>query len=98
MLKRNYRSHQAIIDVYSPLFYQSQLQSFANPVLTNSLLGMELLPNPKIPILFNGVEGKEKREGKPTNPTSPLEPFLINLTLGRVRFLHLVNLVLFHPW
>lgn len=65
MLKRNYRSHQKIIDIYSPLFYKSQLQSFADPILCNSLLAIDLLPNQKIPILFSGIEGKEEREGKP---------------------------------
>lgn len=73
VLLRNYRSHKAILDAYSPLFYDPPLQPFANPALTNDCLGIELLKNSKFPIMFFGIEGKNEREANSPSWFNPAE-------------------------
>ena len=61
MLSANYRSHAALLDVPSQLFYSGQLEEHADPSLTHSLLKWEGLPG-QHPMLFYGVRGREEAE------------------------------------
>ena len=61
MLSANYRSHAALLDVPSQLFYGGQLEEHADASLTHSLLKWEGLPG-QHPMLFYGVRGREEAE------------------------------------
>ncbi|MCO5562977.1 hypothetical protein L7F22_016613 [Adiantum nelumboides] len=63
-LIRNYRSHPAILELPSRLFYEGELIASAPQEICNSLCGWEELPNKYFPVLFVGIEGKDEREGK----------------------------------
>ncbi|KAI5054863.1 hypothetical protein GOP47_0030008 [Adiantum capillus-veneris] len=63
-LVRNYRSHQAILDIPSRLFYNGELIPSAPKDISDSMYGWEGLPNKKFPVLIVGVEGVDQREGK----------------------------------
>ncbi|KAJ3382431.1 Helicase MOV-10, partial [Entophlyctis sp. JEL0112] len=61
-LVHNYRSHPAILKLYSKAFYDDDLLACAegDPRLTN----LNWLPNTReFPIVFHGVSGKDDREG-----------------------------------
>jgi helicase MOV-10 len=61
-LVRNYRSHDAILKVPRELFYDGELQPCGDPMILNSLIGWEHLPNKKFPVIFHSVFGKDERE------------------------------------
>jgi superfamily I DNA and/or RNA helicase len=61
VLSANYRSHAALLDVPSQLFYGGQLEEHADPALTHSLLAWEGLPG-QHPLLFYGVRGRDEAE------------------------------------
>lgn len=63
-LVRNYRSHPAILDLPSRLFYDGELIACAPQEICSSLCGWEELPDKNFPILFVGIEGRDEREGK----------------------------------
>eukprot|EP00899_Mesostigma_viride_P004323 jgi/Mesvir1/13892/Mv25596-RA.3 len=63
MLVQNYRSHPAILELPSRLFYAGRLVACANVMLRESLCGWEGLPNKDFPIVFHGVNGRCEREG-----------------------------------
>ncbi|KAJ3409586.1 hypothetical protein HDV05_004330 [Chytridiales sp. JEL 0842] len=60
-LVRNYRSHPAMLMVPSYISYNDTLIPFAPQSITHSLLGLSILPNPEIPIVFFGIEGVDDR-------------------------------------
>ena len=62
-LVRNYRSHEDIIKVPSDLFYDAELLPEADEKIINKFLNQEILPNPKHPVVFHGVRGKNYQEG-----------------------------------
>eukprot|EP01018_Ginkgo_biloba_P007019 Gb_02746 [translate_table: standard] len=66
-LVRNYRSHPAILEIPSRLFYGSELIACAAEESRASLCHWEELPNKKFPVLFVGIEGCDEREG--TSPS-----------------------------
>jgi len=66
-LVKNFRSHEALLELPNELFYDSELLACAEPVLRNSCLQWEGLPNPRVPMLFHGIEGKDEQEG--TSPS-----------------------------
>jgi len=61
-LLRNFRSHAELLRLPNQLFYDNELLACADPMLANSCLGWEKLPNPKVPMIFHGIEGKDERE------------------------------------
>ncbi|KAL1020483.1 hypothetical protein UPYG_G00000620 [Umbra pygmaea] len=61
-LLRNYRSHPSIIQVPNELFYEEELQVFANEMIRNSYCNWEHLPKKGFPVLFHGVAGRDERE------------------------------------
>eukprot|EP01113_Clastostelium_recurvatum_P027574 TRINITY_DN3329_c0_g1_i2.p1 TRINITY_DN3329_c0_g1~~TRINITY_DN3329_c0_g1_i2.p1 ORF type:complete len:1003 (+),score=212.55 TRINITY_DN3329_c0_g1_i2:117-3125(+) len=58
----NYRSHVNIMQIPNELFYDNELVATGHPSITNALLGWSPFPNPKVPLLFLGVRGKNQRE------------------------------------
>ncbi|KAJ8360337.1 hypothetical protein SKAU_G00168620 [Synaphobranchus kaupii] len=61
-LLRNYRSHPAILKIPNELFYDGELQVFADKELRNSYCTWEHLPKQGFPLIFHGVMGKDERE------------------------------------
>ncbi|MCO5598040.1 hypothetical protein L7F22_052129 [Adiantum nelumboides] len=63
-LVRNYRSHEAILEPPSRLFYKGELKACGSKEICRSMCGWEELPNKEFPVLFVGVEGVAAREAK----------------------------------
>ncbi|XP_012690883.1 putative helicase mov-10-B.1 [Clupea harengus] len=61
-LLRNYRSHPAILKVPNELFYDNELQVFANKMDREAFCNWEHLPKKGFPVVFHGVMGKDERE------------------------------------
>nr|XP_046153547.1 putative helicase mov-10-B.1 [Oncorhynchus gorbuscha] len=66
-LLRNYRSHPSILKVPNELFYEEELQVFANEMIRNSYCNWEYLPQKNFPVVFHGVAGRDEREA--TSPS-----------------------------
>lgn len=64
-LLRNYRSHPKIIQVSNELFYENELIAQENEY-TCKAENWPHLVNKKLPIIFHGLKGSEKK-----NPRSP---------------------------
>uniref|UniRef100_A0A8C4RNU4 RNA helicase n=1 Tax=Erpetoichthys calabaricus TaxID=27687 RepID=A0A8C4RNU4_ERPCA len=61
-LLRNYRSHPDILNIPNGLFYEDELQVFADEIIRNSYCSWEHLPKPGFPVIFKGVMGQDERE------------------------------------
>ncbi|XP_048054939.1 putative helicase mov-10-B.2 [Megalobrama amblycephala] len=61
-LLRNYRSHPAILKIPNELFYENELQVFANQMEREAFCHWEHLPKKGFPVVFHGVMGKDERE------------------------------------
>ncbi|KTG43417.1 hypothetical protein cypCar_00007987 [Cyprinus carpio] len=61
-LLRNYRSHPAILKIPNELFYENELQVFANQMEREAFCCWEHLPKTGFPVVFHGVMGKDERE------------------------------------
>lgn len=61
-LIRNYRSHPAILEIPNELFYDRELEAFADEYQRNSYCHWEHLPKKGFPIIFHGVTGLDVRE------------------------------------
>lgn len=77
MLSRNYRSHPAIIELPSRMFYHDKLKPFADEHYTRSLLDWEGLATPgteaDFPVLFHGVQGEDMQEANSPSWFNPIE-------------------------
>ncbi|XP_056219431.1 putative helicase mov-10-B.1 [Seriola aureovittata] len=61
-LLRNYRSHPAILKIPNQLFYENELQVFADQFDREAFCNWEYLPKKGFPVIFHGVIGKDERE------------------------------------
>ncbi|XP_066519855.1 putative helicase mov-10-B.1 isoform X2 [Hoplias malabaricus] len=61
-LLRNYRSHPAILKIPNELFYDNELQVFADQMEREAFCHWEHLPKKGFPVIFHGVMGKDERE------------------------------------
>jgi helicase MOV-10 len=66
-LTHNFRSHEALLELPNRLFYDNALECKASAMLRNHCIGWDQLPNPKVPMIFHGIIGKDMRErGSPS--------------------------------
>lgn len=63
----NYRSHEALLELPSKLFYKGELLFRAPRAVVDSLCQWKNLPKKGFPLLFHGVRASEMREGN--NPS-----------------------------
>ncbi|XP_071484918.1 putative helicase MOV-10 [Diadema antillarum] len=61
-LLRNYRSHPDILQLPNQLFYDNELQVFADELVRSQFCTWDELPTEGFPIIFHGVEGQDARE------------------------------------
>ena len=61
-LVKNFRSHEAILRFPNENFYKGDLQAFAPRLVIDSFINKKILPNPRFPILFHGIVGKDDRD------------------------------------
>lgn len=56
-LVQNFRSHGSILDYPNRTFYRGELQTRADPAITNSLARFDGLVTPGFPIVFHAISG-----------------------------------------
>lgn len=61
-LVKNFRSHESILRFPNECFYKGDLQASAPRQVIDSFINKPILPNPRFPILFHGIVGKDDRE------------------------------------
>ncbi|KAI5109137.1 putative helicase mov-10-B.1 [Silurus meridionalis] len=83
---RNYRSHPAILKIPNELFYENELQVFANQMEREAFCHWEHLPKQGFPVIFHGVMGKDEREAN--------SPSFFNVSEIEVLINYLKNLLL----
>lgn len=66
-LLRNFRSHADILEIPNRMFYENELQVFADDRIATCMLQWEGLPHMGVPLLFHGVCGRDLRES--SNPS-----------------------------
>lgn len=59
---KNFRSHESILRFPNESFYGGDLQASAPRQVIDSFVNRAILPNPRFPILFHGIVGKDDRE------------------------------------
>ncbi|XP_069483962.1 RNA helicase Mov10l1 isoform X2 [Ambystoma mexicanum] len=72
-LLKNYRSHPALLELPSKLFYHKELQVCADAAVVTSLATWDKLPRKHFPLIFHGVRGTETREGCNPSWFNPIE-------------------------
>lgn len=84
-LLRNYRSHAAILKIPNELFYENELQVFADQLDREAYCKWEHLPKKGFPVIFHGVMGKDEREAN--------SPSFFNVSEIQVLMDYLVKLI-----
>ena len=80
-LLNNFRSHPKLLTLPSELFYDNELVSKADPMVTSSMLNWEHLPNKKVPLVFHGVVGEDQREDRSPSYFNPEEAVILGTEL-----------------
>ncbi|ALC42219.1 maker103 [Drosophila busckii] len=76
-LRRNYRSHPAIVGIYNKLYYNNELIALAPLGQVSQAANWKVLPNREYPVLFHAVQGKTRREKNSTSSFNELEASLV---------------------
>lgn len=66
-LLKNFRSHADILEIPNHMFYEEELQVYADDRIASCMLQWEGLPRKGVPLLFHGVCGRDLRES--SNPS-----------------------------
>jgi len=78
-LLQNYRSHPAILQLPSILFYHNELVASADETMRNSFCKWDELPSKdNFPIIFHGVIGVDIQEGNSPSWFNPTEAILVH--------------------
>lgn len=77
-LLNNYRSHPAILELPNRLFYDGELNVFADPLMRESFCDWEKLPSKDFPIIFHGIIGRDMREERSPSFFNPEEVSVVH--------------------
>ncbi len=72
-LVRNYRSHPILLKLPNEMFYEGDLESSGDMMVTHSMAKWEHLPKSGFPILFHSIQGENLREGNSPSWFNPQE-------------------------
>ncbi|KZS97366.1 P-loop containing nucleoside triphosphate hydrolase protein [Sistotremastrum niveocremeum HHB9708] len=61
-LRKNWRSHAAILKFPNERFYGGDLECCADSAITSSMLRSDIIVKPNFPIVFHAIAGKDDRE------------------------------------
>lgn len=61
-LRKNWRSHAAILQFPNERFYGGDLECCADSAITSSMLRSDIIVKPNFPIVFHAIAGKDDRE------------------------------------
>ncbi|EDS29307.1 conserved hypothetical protein [Culex quinquefasciatus] len=62
LLRNNFRSHPALLELPNRMFYAGQLRAKASPDKTHWAVGWDRLPNRAFPLIFHPVVGEMKQD------------------------------------
>ncbi|KAL9702495.1 hypothetical protein quinque_006013 [Culex quinquefasciatus] len=62
LLRNNFRSHPALLELPNRMFYAGQLRAKASPKKTHWAVGWDRLPNRAFPLIFHPVVGEMKQD------------------------------------
>lgn len=77
-LLNNYRSHPAILNLPTSMFYDNELWPMADKLVRESLCKWEGLPSKGFPMVFHSVIGKDAREEKSPSFFNPEEAVIVD--------------------
>lgn len=85
-LVKNFRSHTAILKFPNERFYGGDLKPSASPSVINCYLGSSYLPNnPKFPVVFHAVVGKDDREASSPSFFNAIESMQVKEYVMRLK-------------
>lgn len=76
-LLNNYRSHPAILNLPTSMFYDNELWPMADKLVRESLCKWAGLPMKGFPLIFHSVVGKDAREEKSPSFFNPEEAVIV---------------------
>eukprot|EP00731_Ephydatia_muelleri_P022834 Em0015g417a len=100
-LVENYRSHGALLKLYSDQFYDGELMERADHEITHRLCTWECLPTKEVPLIFHGIQGKEFRErGSPSwfNPFEAEQVLIYTKALVQKRLVLETDIGIISPY
>ncbi|KAJ3104150.1 hypothetical protein HDU97_009501 [Phlyctochytrium planicorne] len=83
-LVRNYRSHPAILQISSSLFYNNEQVAAADIQMRESFEDWEELPRKGFPIIFHGINGRDVQEGSSPSWSNPDECGLVKKYVEKI--------------
>ncbi|XP_073811815.1 putative helicase mov-10-B.2 [Musca autumnalis] len=72
-LRKNFRSHPAIVNLYSDMYYNGELEARANIDDVSLTKHWHLAPNKNYPIIFHSIEGVSLSDKKSPSLYNPVE-------------------------
>ena len=76
-LRRNWRSHGAIIAWPNRYLYEDMMRDYGNSYITYHMVHSEVLPKKGFPVVFHGVRGNEERAESSPSYFNVLEASII---------------------
>jgi helicase MOV-10 len=89
-LRRNYRSHDAIIAFSNQSFYGNTIRDYGNAYITYHLVLSGVLPKKGFPVVFHGVDSSEEHKESPSlsvefREALTIRNYCVELTRDRLR-------------
>ena len=83
-LLNNYRAHDDLLELPNRLFYGGEMRARADAALTGACLDWEGLPTRDVPLLFDGIVGRDTREANSPSWFNPDEVVAVVKTVQRL--------------
>ena len=84
-LVQNFRSHPSILKFPNEQFYINSLLPYGDRKVIEAYIGSSMLPNPKFPIIFHAVSGKDDREASSPSFFNIFEAQLVKKYVEQLR-------------